>query len=1199
MKKYIIQLIIFFVSFAASAQTTLSNTENYTYIKNCLDQSCSRKSEAVKYFDGLGRPIQTIGIKESPTGKDIVVPVVYDDFGKKIRDYLPVPQSNTTNGALYQQNSGLVPYPVNDVTNFYAGEKIYSEQIIENSPLNRILGQIQIGNDWSNKPITLGYAANTTSDNVRSFSAISIWENGATKNTLTDSGIYANSQLYKNSVKDEDGNETIIFKNTRGFIVLERKVLGANNYADTYNVYNKYDQLTYVLPPLAAAALDIATNEVKQSNLCYQNRYDGKNRLVEKKLPGKGWEYMIYDKQDRLVMIQDADMRPTGKWLFTKYDKFSRLVYTGIANIGANFGRRPVQESVDYYVSTGVPANEERNTSGITKNGMTVYYTGGVYPFESQYDAILSVNYYDIYPAYSFNPPFPTAIFGNPILTDNPSTSGKSTRSLPLMSLVKNIENDSWTKIYNYYDTKERVIGIHSINHLGGYTRIETELDFTGMVLQTKTYHKRLSTDTEKVITENFEYDNQNRLLIHKHKVDNNPYEILTQNEYNEISQLKTKKVGGTNPASPLQTINYAYNIRSWLTKINDPENLGNDLFGYEIRYQNPVNTTLSTGKYNGNIAEINWKVSNSSTFKRYSYQYDGLNRLTSAVFSHPQATVPVNHFNDETVQYDLNGNITHLQRNAKSLVGNTPEQIDDLVYEYTGNQLRTIDDDSGNPTGYEGGGNDILYDVNGNMTNIEDKNIQQIGYNYLNLPNVLSIANNKKKILHTYRADGEKLRKVFNSNYENGTSFATITEYLDGFHYLTTHGTPQNDVNPTEFAYEQEVFISKVLELKPNPELQFFPTAEGFYDYQKNEYIYQYQDHLGNARVSFRKYISGGVEITDQNDYYPFGMNIPREEKAVFGTASLYSYKFGGKELQEAGMYDYGPRSYFADFGKFGTHDPLSDYTLDPYGFAYSNPLFFTDPTGLRGDPINGEGGDGGPKLDPNALGGENNPYPIQEVVINGPLRAIASNPASIMPSNCLVCYGGLGMTVNLPPASVAPPQIFFPAHYYDRGVTWMGPADLGAMLATNKLADQVGERDAEFIMMLATVLLIPAGMNKTPAPKSNLWKVGPYKKMRGLEKGLDAHHVGQSAAMKRLVPGYDHSTAPSILVPKLGHTVSQAGAGIVSRSTKGFTNARQVLARDIFELRRVYGEKGIPNSALQELIQMNKTMYPNAFNK
>lgn len=36
-------------------------------------------------------------------------------------------------------------------------------------------------------------------------------------------------------------------------------------------------------------------------------------------------------------------------------------------------------------------------------------------------------------------------------------------------------------------------------------------------------------------------------------------------------------------------------------------------------------------------------------------------------------------------------------------------------------------------------------------------------------------------------------------------------------------------------------------------------------------------------------------------------------------------------------------------------------------------------------------------------------------------------------------------------------------------------------------------------------------------------------------------------------------------------GHTISGPN-GIVSRNTKGIDNARQLLARDLFELKRVY---------------------------
>lgn len=87
-----------------------------------------------------------------------------------------------------------------------------------------------------------------------------------------------------------------------------------------------------------------------------------------------------------------------------------------------------------------------------------------------------------------------------------------------------------------------------------------------------------------------------------------------------------------------------------------------------------------------------------------------------------------------------------------------------------------------------------------------------------------------------------------------------------------------------------------------------------------------------------------------------------------------------------------------------------------------------------------------------------------------------------------------------------------------------------------------------------------------------------------------MDAHHVGQKAQMKKLVSGYNADTAPAINVPKVGHTISGPN-GIVSRSTNGITSARQLLARDLNELKRVYPD--IPKSSYKELINMNKKMY------
>ena len=236
----------------------------------------------------------------------------------------------------------------------------------------------------------------------------------------------------------------------------------------------------------------------------------------------------------------------------------------------------------------------------------------------------------------------------------------------------------------------------------------------------------------------------------------------------------------------------------------------------------------------------------------------------------------------------------------------------------------------------------------------MQDKNIQQIGYNFLNLPNAFSINNNRDSQIFLYRADGVKLRKFNNSTDDQGQSYGTYTEYVDGFHYLQTSGTQSLNYNPLEYAYEQEAYINETFDDKPIPALQFFPTAEGFYDYENNEYISQYKDHLGNVRVSYKK-SGNGTEITDQNNYYPFGMNIPREEKSIVGNASLYNYKYNGKELQETGMYDYGARMYMPDIGRWGVVDPLAEKMTrhSPYNYAFNNPIRFIDPDGRQSEDI------------------------------------------------------------------------------------------------------------------------------------------------------------------------------------------------------------------------------------------------------
>ncbi|WP_284464740.1 DUF6443 domain-containing protein [Chryseobacterium sp.] len=961
MKKIIIPIGMLLIT--QSMQAQLTPTENYiqsrTYLEEKTQSDANAKQvETVQYFDGLGRPKQIVNVKASPLGRDVVTQIVYDGFGRQVLDYLPVPQGGTSNGA-------IVTDPLSNATQpgIYGSEKIYSEKKLESSPLGRIQQQVQVGTDWANKPVKFQYEANTTGE-VKKFITTTTWPDGASLSKLdpatdatdpnSENGFYKSGQLYKNVVTDEDDNKTIEFKNGKGQTILVRKVLSATENADTYYVYNEYDQLAFVIPPLASASgsLDLSTLD----RLCYQYRYDGKNRLVEKKFPGKGWEYMVYDNKNRVVLIQDANLRVQNKWFITKYDRLGRVAYTGFLSTGGERAGR--QNEIN-----NITIAEERSSTGFTRNGMTVYYSD-VY-FVGEIPTILSVNYYDTYPqGYSFNPSFPQSIQGEAPLTDVP-TEGKSTKGLPVMSLVKNIEDDNWTKAYTYYDTRGRVIGSHSINHLGGYTRTESKLDFAGVSKTVVTKHKRLNTDTERIITENFEYDHQNRLLVHKHQIDSNPVEILAQNKYNELSQLESKKVGGTS-SQGLQIVDYKYNIRGWMTQINDPGSLGTDLFGYKINYnkvegqETPNNdyTSLKVKpKYNGNIAEVSWKThtEDNEPLKTYGYVYDALNRLSAGFYQKAGNETAKEYF--ERLEYDLNGNITRLQRSAGLLAGaNTALAIDNLKYDYTGNKLIRVTDEQKNPSGYPYLVNPgtIGYDNdnglgNGNMTSHPDKGISSIQYNYLNLPK--QITQNSKVTNYTYRADGVKVKKLFGD---------IETNYLDGFQYKSTFQIESWNGEGTYHPDPNEIPILK---------LRIIPTSEGYYDTLLNRYVYNFMDHLGNLRLSYTDISGDGIiqprrynasncsgkfcfndwrpgEIVESNNYYPFG--LLHDYTAT--TQNAYQYKYNGKELQETGMYDYGARMYMADLGRWGAIDPLAgiSFSDSPYAYVLNNPIMLFDPNGM-----------------------------------------------------------------------------------------------------------------------------------------------------------------------------------------------------------------------------------------------------------
>ncbi|KKX51142.1 hypothetical protein L950_0206420 [Sphingobacterium sp. IITKGP-BTPF85] len=114
-------------------------------IAEALDLGSDQRVRSRVYQDGLGRTVQQINVGASPSLKDLVQPVAYDNTGRNAMDYLPY-QVNATDG-LYRSQSlqEQAQFYTNGPGNIAKDTKPYSARLFENSPLGRILKEGNIG----------------------------------------------------------------------------------------------------------------------------------------------------------------------------------------------------------------------------------------------------------------------------------------------------------------------------------------------------------------------------------------------------------------------------------------------------------------------------------------------------------------------------------------------------------------------------------------------------------------------------------------------------------------------------------------------------------------------------------------------------------------------------------------------------------------------------------------------------------------------------------------------------------------------------------------------------------------------------------------------------------------------------------------------------------------------------------------------
>ncbi|WP_160111958.1 RHS repeat domain-containing protein [Aquimarina sp. AU58] len=139
---------------------------------------------------------------------------------------------------------------------------------------------------------------------------------------------------------------------------------------------------------------------------------------------------------------------------------------------------------------------------------------------------------------------------------------------------------------------------------------------------------------------------------------------------------------------------------------------------------------------------------------------------------------------------------------------------------------------------------------------------------------------------------------------------------------------------------------------------LEFFNHPEGIVEKEADgyKYIYQFKDHLGNIRLSYKDADKDGTitqnEIVQEKNYYPFGLQHKGYNFAVNGRK--HQYKYNGKEFEEnlgLNWYDYGARRYDPAIGRWFVNDNLADDEMQidksPYAYSWNSPISLNDPDG------------------------------------------------------------------------------------------------------------------------------------------------------------------------------------------------------------------------------------------------------------
>lgn len=894
-----------------------AQSKKQNYIKETLHLDTNGASiENVSYYNGLG-DLSEIVSTASGTSDNVYTFKTYDSKGRESKNFYPTPIGSGLDFKDYYSF-------VSASSNYYNDEYAFKQNYYDDA--DHIVREDVAGNNWHAHSAhnECSYETNTLSDKVIRYDADPIAKS-----------YYPEGCLEKESAKDADGNEVVIFKDLDGNTILERR-----NQGDTYYVYDKLGQLRYILSPQYQEKEDLAA-------YAYQYDYDECGNLVRKTLPGSQYTQYWYDKEGLLAYEQDALLRDKGLYRFYLYDRFDRVVLVGTTT-SCNTNIKNVKHDVSFSSQNGGIANSGYAFYGNTSN----FSKGSNVSLEKAY-------YYDSYG-------FLSGAFKDDFAPISPSQKG-GCNDLLVGSIIKT-SNGQFLFTVNSYDPKGNLINT-STKGLKGYTsKVSNTYSLTNKLVTSDAELDVKYGELLKISLTN-EYSTRNNLLISKKL-------ILSHGEGTESSSTLNYMYDATNRLSQIVrpeqygNVSYSYDVHGWPVKIES------NSFKEELSYSDGVGTPC----YNGNISSLKWSNSNYSEKRGYKFHYDRLNRLTEANYGEGESLSNAGDNFKESVNYDLNGNITSLERHGKKQDG-TYGVIDKLNVSLNGNQIVNISD-AADKIVYEGaldfepasdGISSCKYNDFGALISDTGRGITMIEYDNNKNPIRIQFSNgNVTKYI--YSAEGTKLRTIYYTAMPNINVPDGCTHELDASEIQTT--------DSLDFLMEGNLIlkngrINKYLFeggycgiAKPAPPFSLYEDGsdseiseeeQKAYEERRKEwtkaeealnatdafnFYYYNKDHLGNNRevIDFRG------KICQVINYYPFG--TPFSDQSTTLQADFQPYKYNGKEfdmMHGLNTYDYGARQYNPIVPTWDRIDPLCENFgyMSPYNYCLDNPVNTTDQDG------------------------------------------------------------------------------------------------------------------------------------------------------------------------------------------------------------------------------------------------------------